>query len=60
MNFTGTETLEQLLQGMLPGVMVMNQSGLTGMRQKVRVRRYFHDYGKCRSGVGSGWNYSGG
>ena len=38
LNFTGTETLEQLLQGMLPGVMVMNQSGLTGMRQKVRVR----------------------
>lgn len=34
----GTQTLEQALQGKLPGVMVMNQSGLTGTRQKVRVR----------------------
>ena len=35
---TGTETLEQMLQGKLPGVMVMNTSGLTGTRQKIRVR----------------------
>ena len=34
----GTQTLEQALQGQLPGVMVINQSGLTGTRQKVRVR----------------------
>ncbi len=34
----GTQTLEQALQGMLPGMMVINQSGLTGTRQKVRVR----------------------
>lgn len=34
----GTQTLEQALQGKLSGVMVMNQSGLTGTRQKVRVR----------------------
>ena len=34
----GTQTLEQALQGKLPGVMVINQSGLTGTRQKVRVR----------------------
>lgn len=35
---TGTETLETMLQGKLPGVMVMHTSGLTGTRQKVRVR----------------------
>lgn len=35
---TGNETLEQMLQGKLPGVMVTNTSGLTGTRQKVRVR----------------------
>lgn len=35
---TGSQTLEQMLQGKLPGVMVINQSGLTGTRQKVRVR----------------------
>lgn len=35
---TGTETLEQMLQGKLPGVMIMNTSGLTGSRQKIRVR----------------------
>ena len=35
---TGSQTLEQMLQGKLPGVMVVNQSGLTGTRQKVRVR----------------------
>lgn len=34
----GTQTLEQALQGKLPGVMIINQSGLTGTRQKVRVR----------------------
>lgn len=35
---TGNETIEQMLQGRLPGVMVQNLSGLTGTRQKVRVR----------------------
>lgn len=35
---TGTQTLETMLQGKLPGVMVMSTSGLTGTRQKVRVR----------------------
>ena len=35
---TGNETVEQMLQGKLPGVMVTNTSGLTGTRQKVRVR----------------------
>ncbi len=35
---TGGTTLEQMLQGMLSGVMVLNTSGLTGTRQKVRVR----------------------
>lgn len=34
----GTQTLEQALQGQLPGVAIVNQSGLTGTRQKVRVR----------------------
>ncbi len=34
----GTQTLEQALQGKLPGVMIINKSGLTGTRQKVRVR----------------------
>lgn len=38
LTMTGTETVEQMLQGQLPGVMVMNTSGLTGTRQKVRVR----------------------
>ena len=32
------QTLEQMLQGAIPGMMVMNQSGLTGRRQKIRVR----------------------
>ncbi len=36
--FDGTRTLEQALQGKLSGVMVINRSGLTGTRQKVRVR----------------------
>lgn len=35
---TGTQTLEQALQGMIPGMVVMNRSGLTGTRQRVRVR----------------------
>lgn len=35
---TGNETVESMLQGKLPGVMIVNQSGLTGTRQKVRVR----------------------
>lgn len=34
----GTQSLEQALQGKLPGVVVMNQDGLVGTRQKVRVR----------------------
>ncbi|MEQ2975084.1 SusC/RagA family TonB-linked outer membrane protein [Butyricimonas faecihominis] len=35
---TGTNSLEQMLQGKVPGMMVINSSGLTGQRQKVRVR----------------------
>lgn len=34
----GTQTLEQLLQGKLAGVVVQNQDGLVGTRQKTRVR----------------------
>lgn len=34
----GSQTLEQALQGKLPGVVVTNQSGLIGTRQKTRVR----------------------
>lgn len=34
----GSQTLESALQGKLPGMVVMNKSGLTGTRQKVRVR----------------------
>ena len=34
----GTQSLEQALQGKIPGMMVMNRSGLTGTRQRVRVR----------------------
>lgn len=34
----GTQSLEQALQGKLPGVVVLNQDGLVGTRQKVRVR----------------------
>lgn len=34
----GTQTLEQALQGKIPGMMIMNRSGLTGTRQRVRVR----------------------
>ena len=35
---TGNETIESMLQGKVPGMVVINQSGLTGTRQKVRVR----------------------
>lgn len=38
LQITGNESLEQMLQGLVPGMMVMNQSGLTGARAKVRVR----------------------
>lgn len=34
----GTQSLEQALQGKLPGVMITNPDGLVGTRQKVRVR----------------------
>ena len=34
----GTRTLEQALQGEIPGMMVTSKSGLTGTRQRVRVR----------------------
>ncbi|MCB6974742.1 MULTISPECIES: SusC/RagA family TonB-linked outer membrane protein [Butyricimonas] len=34
----GTRTLESALQGKVPGMMVINRSGLTGTRQRVRVR----------------------
>lgn len=36
--YNGTNSLEQMLQGKLPGMLVMNTSGLVGKRQKVRVR----------------------
>lgn len=36
--YDGTNTLEQMLQGKLPGVVVTNTDGLIGTRQKVRVR----------------------
>ena len=36
--FNGTNSIEQMLQGKLPGMVVMNTSGLVGKRQKVRVR----------------------
>ena len=35
---TGTQSLEQALQGKIPGMTVINTSGLTGSRQRVRVR----------------------
>ena len=35
---TGTQSLEQALQGKLAGVTIQNQDGLVGTRQKVRVR----------------------
>lgn len=34
----GTQSLEQALQGKVPGMIVMNRSGLTGTRQRIRVR----------------------
>ena len=36
--YNGTNSIEQMLQGKLPGLLVMNTSGLVGKRQKVRVR----------------------
>ena len=56
---TGNETVEQMLQGKLPGVMVTNTSGLTGTRQKVRVRGTSTLVGNADPGMGSGWYYSG-
>lgn len=38
LHFSGTNTLEQALQGRLPGVVITNTSGLVGVRQKTRVR----------------------
>ncbi|EHQ28853.1 SusC/RagA family TonB-linked outer membrane protein [Mucilaginibacter paludis] len=38
LNLNGLNTLEQALQGKLAGVVVTNTSGLTGTRQKTRVR----------------------
>ncbi|MDR0544716.1 MAG: SusC/RagA family TonB-linked outer membrane protein [Odoribacteraceae bacterium] len=36
--YDGTNSIEQMLQGALPGMLVMNTDGLVGTRQKVRVR----------------------
>lgn len=36
--YDGTNSIEQMLQGKLPGMLVLNTSGLVGQRQKVRVR----------------------
>jgi TonB-linked SusC/RagA family outer membrane protein len=36
--YDGTNSIEQMLQGMIPGMLVMNTDGLVGTRQKVRVR----------------------
>lgn len=38
LDLAGTKTLEQMLQGKMPGTVVTNVSGVTGQRQKVRVR----------------------
>lgn len=38
LNFNGVNTLEQALQGKLPGVAITNESGMVGVRQKTRVR----------------------
>lgn len=38
LNLNGVNSLEQALQGKLPGVAVTNESGLVGVRQKTRVR----------------------
>ena len=36
--FDGTNSIEQMIQGKLPGTVVMNNNGLVGTRQRVRVR----------------------
>lgn len=38
LSFNGVNTLEQALQGKLPGVVVINNNGLVGTRQKTIVR----------------------
>lgn len=38
LTINGTVTIEQMLQGKLPGVEVVNNSGMVGKRQTVRVR----------------------
>lgn len=38
LNTLAPQTLEQMLQGKVPGMMVINRSGLTGTRQRVRIR----------------------
>lgn len=38
LNITGFNSLEQALQGKLAGVVIQNQSGLVGVKQKTRVR----------------------
>jgi TonB-linked SusC/RagA family outer membrane protein len=38
LTFNGTNTLEQALQGKLPGLVVINNDGLVGTRQKTIVR----------------------
>ncbi|MDR0544741.1 MAG: SusC/RagA family TonB-linked outer membrane protein [Odoribacteraceae bacterium] len=36
--YDGVNSIEQMLQGMVPGMLVTNTDGLVGTRQKVRVR----------------------
>jgi TonB-linked SusC/RagA family outer membrane protein len=36
--YNGTNSIEQMIQGKLPGTVVMNANGLVGTRQRVRVR----------------------
>lgn len=36
--FDGTNSIEQMIQGKMPGTVVMNNNGLVGTRQRVRVR----------------------
>lgn len=38
LDLLGTNSLEQMLQGKMAGTVVLNQSGVVGQRQKVRVR----------------------
>ena len=38
LDMLGTNSLEQMLQGKMAGTVVLNQSGVVGQRQKVRVR----------------------